>query len=210
MTIDRQTKSNFLIRIIDDDIGVINGLSFLLKCTGWNSIAYTNPIEFLSKDRLSVPGCLLLDIRMPEMSGIELQQEFNKRGINIPIVIITGNADVDTAVKTMRLGAVNFLQKPVEGDALEAALEEAINRVIIKPTGLEPTELIEAYHKLSPREQEIMKLVTKGLTSKQIGMRLGLSERTVQGHRLNLSKKLNIHNAIELQACSKILSSLWK
>ncbi len=207
---DNSVKQNYLIRIVDDDAGVLKGLSFLLACTGWKSVAYTTPLEFLEKDDLSVPGCILLDIRMPGMSGIELQVELNKKGATLPIVIVTGHADVETAVRTMKLGAIDFLVKPVEAEALQKVLEQAVDHSVVNNSGLSKEELKQVYQTLSPREQQILKLVGQGLTSKIIGERLGLSERTIQGHRLNLSKKFKIHSPQELKSCLNVLKSLQK
>ena len=109
----QETKARFLIRVMDDDPGILTGLTFLLGCTGWKSVGYSSAEEFLEKDNKMIPGCILLDIRMPGMTGIELQTELKKQRNELPIIIITGYADVDTAVRTLKKGAFDFLQKPV-------------------------------------------------------------------------------------------------
>lgn len=196
-----ETKARFLIRAIDDDPGIVTGLTFLLTCTGWKSVGYSSAEEFLEKDNMQIPGCILLDIRMPGMSGIELQSELKRRRIELPIIIVTGYADVDTAVRTLKKGAFDFLQKPVDAEKLEEVLSECIQRKMVEDTGNKEEDILKIYDSLSKREQEIFQLTASGLTSKLVGERLGLSERTVQGHRLNISKKLNIHSKKELLAC---------
>ena len=186
----QETKARFLIRVIDDDPGILTGLTFLLGCTGWKSVGYSSAEEFLEKDNKMIPGCILLDIRMPGMTGIELQTELKKQRNELPIIIITGYADVDTAVRTLKKGAFDFLQKPVNAEKLEEIL-----------AGNKEIDVLKIFDSLSRREQEVFELIANGLTSKLVGERLGLSERTVQGHRLNISKKFNIHTKKELLAC---------
>lgn len=114
MTIDAGIKKRFLIRIVDDDVGVRAGLTFLLKCLGWSSVDYLSAEEFLEKDNMLIPGCILLDIRMPGMSGLALQQKLFSDGVQLPVVIITGYADVETAVRTLKRGAFDFLEGSVQ------------------------------------------------------------------------------------------------
>lgn len=202
---DSTAKARYLIRIVDDDAAVLKGLDFLLTCRNWRIKTYQSAKEFLEKDDQEEPGCLLLDVRMPEISGIELQKILLEQGSDIPIIVVTGHADLDTAIRVLKKGAVDFLQKPVEVDKLERALEEAIAKCDLRRSGLGIHEIVQIYHDLSEREQGILHLVAQGLTSKIIGERLGLSERTVQGHRLNLSKKFKVHSAQELQACYELI-----
>ena len=108
MTIDPGIKKRFLIRIVDDDVGVRTGLTFLLKCLGWSSVDYLSAEEFLQKDNMLIPGCILLDIRMPGMSGLALQQKLFSDGVQLPVVIITGYADVETAVRTLNAEPLIF------------------------------------------------------------------------------------------------------
>lgn len=110
--------SQALIRVVDDDKDFLEGLCFLLDAKNWNVAAYRSAKDFLTTDAPSVPGCLILDIRMPDMSGIELQEEMKRRGIDLPIIILTGHADIESAVKTLKMGAVDFLQKPVAPEVL--------------------------------------------------------------------------------------------
>ena len=126
MTIDPGIKKRFLIRIVDDDVGVRTGLTFLLKCLGWSSVDYLSAEEFLQKDNMLIPGCILLDIRMPGMSGLALQQKLFSDGVQLPVVIITGYADVETAVRTLKRGAFDFLEKPIALSRLISSVKEAL------------------------------------------------------------------------------------
>lgn len=205
--IDERLKKRFLVRIVDDDAGVLTGLSFLLQCLGWKSLSYSDAQQFLENDNLHVPGCVLLDIRMPGMSGLQLQEKLFEDGVRLPVVIITGYADVETAVRTLKRGAFDFLQKPIQAEKLEEVLENCCNR---RNTGFDqktPQELASIFHELGPREKTILSLMREGCTSKQIGERLGISERTVQGHRLNLSKKFGVHGKGELLSCLEVIES---
>lgn len=201
-------KKDYLIRIVDDDEGLLNGMKFLLKCKGWQAVGYSSAKSFLAEDLYRMPGCLILDIRMPEMSGIELQQEMIRRGIDIPIVILTGHADVDVAVRTLKSGAMDFLQKPVKADELERVLCEVLNKTLSKSSGLSDNEIYSIWRLLSERERQIMQLTADGLTSRVAAERLGLSERTVQGHRQNLLKKFNVHSKSELLACLEVARTM--
>ena len=205
MATEDKIKSRFLVRIVDDDPGVLTGLQFLLTCLGWKSVGYSSAAEFLEKDNRDIAGVVLLDIRMPGMSGLTLQQKLIEEACKLQIVIITGHADVDTAVRTLKRGAFDFLTKPVTSEKLEAVLDECARKYLAKESGLSARELIEIFNELSAREKDILNLVVKGLTSRQIAERLGLSERTVQGHRLNLSKKFNVHSKSELLACLGVI-----
>lgn len=176
MTIDAGIKKRFLIRIVDD-VGVRAGLTFLLKCLGWSSVDYLSAEEFLEKDNMLIPGCILLDIRMPGMSGLALQQKLFSDGVQLPVVIITGYADVETAVRTLKRGAFDFLEKPIEAEKLDAVLENCWNRWNVKNSGQSPQKIAAIFHEMSEREKGIVRLLVQELTSKQIGDRLGLSER---------------------------------
>ena len=162
---------------------------------------YLSAEEFLEKDNMLIPGCILLDIRMPGMSGLALQQKLFSDGVQLPVVIITGYADVETAVRTLKRGAFDFLEKPIEA-------ENCWNRWNVKNSGQSPQKIAAIFHEMSEREKGIVRLLVQELTSKQIGDRLGLSERTVQGHRLNLYKKFGVHTRDELLSCLKVMEEL--
>lgn len=193
-------KESSLIRIVDDEEIVRNALSFMLACRGWKTVCYGSANEYLTNLRVDDPGCLLLDIRMPEMSGVELQRRMNSGGITLPVIFVTGHADVETAVQTLKAGAFDFLQKPVDGDRLETAIENACSISLEqKKKGPPPAgELKALWTQMSPREKETLKLLAQGLTNSDIAERLNLSARTVQGHRNNLYHKLRVHNLKQL------------
>lgn len=191
-------QNGTLIRIVDDDEDIRRALSFMLECKGWEVRAYESARAFLTQDAPSIPGCLLLDIRMPEMSGVELQQHLKARRIDIPIVFITGHADVETAVQTLKAGAIDFLQKPVDSAQLAAAIEAAVSLSLSRANGqLTPEAVEEVILSMSPREKEITALLLWGVTNKEIAERLDLSQRTVHGHRNNIYHKLRVHNLQE-------------
>ena len=190
-----------LIRIVDDEAIVREALSFLLACKGWQSISYASAEAFLADARPGVPGCLLLDIRMPGMSGLELQQRMKAASLDIPVIFVTGHADVETAVMTLKAGALVFLQKPVDGEKHDEAIRSAVGLSLERLRGQPAKDALErTLEEMSPREKEVLARLREGLTNRDIAERLGLSERTVQGHRNNLYRKLRVHNLSQLRS----------
>ena len=201
MTQFEQIQQNALIRIVDDDEDIRRALAFMLECKGWEVRAYESARAFLTQDSPSVPGCLLLDIRMPEMSGVELQWHLKERRIDMPIIFITGHADVDTAVETLKAGALDFLQKPVDGKRLSEAIDSAVRLSLAHAKGqLSPAEVEKVIAAMSPREKEVAQLLILGVNNKEIADRLVLSQRTIHGHRNNIYHKLRVHNYQEFLA----------
>lgn len=199
-------KKRVWVRIVDDDEDVRQSLSFVLQCKGWQVCDYAGAREFLTHDAPSQPGCLLLDIRMPDMSGVELQAHMRRRRMALPIIFITGHADVDTAVHTLKSGALDFLQKPVNTDVLVQAIEHACEISLAQSLGrLTPEQLQEVVREMSAREREITQLLINNVSNKEIAERFGLSERTVQGHRNNVYRKLRVHNFAEfVEVCRTV------
>lgn len=188
-----------LIRIVDDDEDLTESLRFLLEAEGWEVATYLSAEDYLKGDAPSVEGCLLLDIRMPGLSGLELQEKMKERGWKVPIIFLTGHADVDIAVQAMKYGAVDFLQKPVQAEKLI----QAISNVVVKiredrDYGQSLEHWAEKYELLTDREKKIIILASLGLLNQDIADRLDISTRTVHAHRLNSYKKLGIHTASEL------------
>ena len=190
-----------LIRLVDDDEDFLEGLAFVLEAKGWKTAGYLSPRDFLTSDRPSVPGCLILDIRMPEMSGIELQREMKARGIDLPIIILTGHADVESAVKTLKMGAADFLQKPADTEELFESVESAVRLSFAKcQGGLTLETLRETLATFSAREKDITRLLKEGLVNSAIAERLGLTAKTVRNYRNTVYGKLRVHNTDELLA----------
>lgn len=170
-------------------------MCFLLDAKNWNVAAYRSAKDFLTTDAPGVPGCLILDIRMPDMSGIELQEEMKRRGIDLPIIILTGHADIESAVKTLKMGAVDFLQKPVAPEVLFESIDEAVKLSMVhRLGGLDHRALLEVLSGFSSREKQVTALLVQGLINSLIAERLNLTLKTVQNYRNNIYRKLRVHN----------------
>jgi FixJ family two-component response regulator len=185
--------------VVDDDPGVRNAMRILLKSVGLESALYSSAQEFLAAYQPNQPGCLVLDIRMPGMSGLELQQVLNLRGAVIPVIFMTGHGDIPMAVEAMQHGAFDFLQKPFR----DQDLLDRIQRAIVKDGELrkslgEHERIRSRLDTLTPREREVLELMTKGKQNKAIAQDLGVSPRTVEIHRARVMEKMNTHSVAEL------------
>lgn len=196
-------EENALIRIVDDDASVRDALVYMLEQEGLDTVAYASAEEFLVNDMPSRPGVVVLDVRMPGMSGTRLQDEMIERRIDTPIIFLTGHGDVDMAVKALRKGAYHFLQKPVDTDELVRTIRECLEKT---RRGLTAEEAREAIGLLTPRERQIAKLLLQGVPNHGIAERLNLSVRTVENHRTSLYRKLRVNSYGELK---RILGG-WK
>lgn len=186
--------------VVDDDASLRQALVFLLESVGWSVVAYDSAEALLAAlDELTNPGCLILDVRMPLMSGLELQRILNERNIQLPVIFLTGHADVTLAVQAMKFGANDLIEKPFKDQTLLDAVSQAVRRDLLRhKENATKSMLSERLSKLSLREMEVARLVVEGLPYKAIGMRLYISERTVQVHCQNLKSKLGINSAAEL------------
>lgn len=183
-----QTKT--LVRIIDGD-DLRESAEMMLSYAGWNVSTYPDAVSFLTQDSPSFPGCTVVDIRMPGMSGPELQAEMLRRAISLPIIILTGHANVDLAVMTLKAGAFDFLQKPVDEIVLLETISKACEESLRCSLGLMcAQELKKRFNTLSAREKDVAKLIADGLTTKAIAERLGISDWTVYEHKSEIYKKL--------------------
>ncbi|HEV2285269.1 MAG TPA: response regulator transcription factor [Steroidobacteraceae bacterium] len=183
----QQTPTVF---VVDDDEGVRNSLRFLLKSVGLPTRALGSAGEFLESYKPSQPGCLVLDVRMPGMSGLELQQQLNLRGAVIPVIFITGHGDIPMAVEAMQQGAFDFLQKPFRDQDLIDRIQRALERDARSRAALdEHARIRERLDSLTPREREVLALMTRGKPNKIMAAELGVSQRTVEIHRARVMEK---------------------
>lgn len=185
--------------IIDDDAGVRESIKDLVESVGLHAESFSSAREFLSNERRDGPSCLVLDVRLPGISGLDLQHELRRTGIKIPIIFITGYADVPMSVTAMKSGAVEFLTKPFREQDLLDVIQRALNRDrLLREKHKQLAELRERYAGLSVREREVMSLVVSGLLNKQIAAELGASETTVKIHRGHVMQKMQAKSLPEL------------
>jgi FixJ family two-component response regulator len=185
--------------IVDDDDGVRSSLRILLKSVGLAATPLSSAQEFLAQYNVSQPGCLLLDIRMPGMSGLELQTELNRRGAMIPVIFITGHGDVPMAVEAMQHGAFDFLQKPFRDQELLDRVQRALARDAENRAAVRQHERIRArLRTLTPREHEVLDLLIQGKQNKMMANDLGLSQRTVEIHRAHVMEKMEAKSVAQL------------
>ena len=188
-----------LVMVVDDDSGVRNAMRILLKSVGMESALYSSAQEFLAAWQPHQPGCLVLDIRMPGMSGLELQQQLNLRGAVLPVIFMTGHGDIPMAVEAMQHGAFDFLQKPFRDQELLDRVQRALTRDTENRARLRHTDRIrERLATLSPREREVLDLVTQGKANKMVAGDLGVSQRTVEIHRAHVMQKMEAGSLAEL------------
>lgn len=187
-----------IIHLVDDEESIRKAASFALKTAGYDVIAYTSGVEFLRTAKSAEVGCVILDVRMPEMDGLQVQTTMAARGINMPVIVLTGHGDVSVAVQAMKGGAIDFLEKPFEKAALLEAVRRAFARLDdVDLRALESSEAEVRVAALTPREQEVLEGLASGLPNKTIAYDLGCSSRTVEVHRASLMAKLEVRNLSE-------------
>jgi FixJ family two-component response regulator len=188
-----------IVFVVDDDASMRQALARLLQSVQLRVEVFASPQEFLQSERLNVPSCLVLDVRLPGLSGLDFQAELAKADIRVPIVFITGHGDIPMSVRAMKAGAVDFLAKPFRDQDLLDAVTAAIQRDQKRREHENAmTDLRAHFSSLTPREREIMALVASGLMSKQIAAEVGLSEITVKVHRSHLMKKMGARSVADL------------
>ncbi|MGO9934995.1 MAG: response regulator transcription factor [Steroidobacteraceae bacterium] len=188
-----------VIYVVDDDDGMRRALDTLLSTVGYKTAVFSRPAEFLANFKPDTPGCLVLDIRMPEMSGLEVQQQLNRRGSMMPVIFITGHGDVPMAVQAMKEGAFEFIQKPFRDQDLldqinHALKQDAENRSTVSRRA----EVLHRLESLTPRERQVMDMVVDGAANKVIAIDLNLSERTVEIHRAKVMEKMGARSVAHL------------
>jgi len=187
-----------IVHLVDDDEAIRRSASFMLKTSGYQVQAYASGVELLRQAKELAPGCILLDVRMPEMDGLQVQQELKERGVSFPVIVMTGHGDVTVAVQAMKSGAVDFIEKPFEKAALLSAIEEGFSR--IEQVGRSRVRAEEAQVRLqalTPRERDVLEGLVRGHPNKTIAYDLDISPRTVEIHRANLMGKLNVASLSE-------------
>jgi len=187
------------VYVVDDDDGMRRALSLLLNTVGYKTAAFATPGEFLDKFKPDAAGCLVLDIRMPGMSGLELQQHLNRRGSMLPVIFITGHGDVPMAVQAMKEGAFEFVQKPFRDqdllDRINHALEHDKEN---RSTLAQRADVLKRFESLTAREKQVLDMVVDGAANKVIAIDLGLSERTVEIHRAKVMEKMGARSVAHL------------
>lgn len=187
-----------VVRIVDDDAGVRESYKFLIESDSWLVKTYCSAEDFLEHDNPTVPGCVVLDVRMLGLTGLELQNRLNEFVHKIPVIFISAHADIEMVVKAMQNGALDFLPKPIKDESLLLAIEKAVRLDHMRrEKENEKSQVNQNWSSLSPREQETALLIAEGLLNKQIADRLGIAERTVQVHRANVFSKLGVRNAVQ-------------
>ena len=186
------TLTDRIVHLVDDDEAIRRSASFMLKTSGFIVQTFVSGSELL-KQRDLAPGCILLDVRMPDMDGIEVQQALHARGVTFPVIVMTGHGDIDVAVQAMKHGAVDFIEKPFEKAVLLAAIEEGFARIEnIDRNRTLATDAQVMLEALTPRERDVLLGLARGYPNKTIGFNLGISRRTVEIHRANLMTKLGV------------------
>lgn len=192
-------ESDAIIAIVDDDPSVRRGLERLIRSAGWKTEAFASGQEFLARPGTEAPSCLVLDLQLPGLSGLDLQKRMAEVELEIPIVFLTGHGDIPASVQAMKAGAIEFLTKPVDEQHLLKAIQEAIDRDRrTRQQHADLRELRERYESLTTREQEVMEQVVSGLLNKQIAAELTITEDTVKFHRGNIMRKMRAGSLADL------------
>jgi len=197
-----------VVCVVDDDPAVRDSLRWLLSSVDLEATTFASAQEFIDAYDPDQQGCVLVDVRMPGMSGLELQEELTARGTNLPVIVITGHSDVQMAVRAMKAGAFDFIEKPFNDQALLDLVQKAIeeNKATIQ-VQLQQNEIQGRFSLLSPRESEVLSQIVAGEPNKRISFNLGLSEKTVEAHRAKVMEKTRASSLAELIKMATLLTS---
>src|SRR5713101_4811955 len=188
-----------IVFVVDDDVSVRESLEALIRFVGWQPETFASAEEFLTRPRPVAPCCLVLDVSLPELNGLELQKLIGPDRIDMPIIFITGHGDIPMTVQAMKAGAVEFLTKPIDDDALLSAIKSAVKRsAAALDDQTELQALRQCHESLTPRERDVMRCVVAGMLNKQIAMKLGISEITVKAHRGKVVQKMKADSVADL------------
>lgn len=188
-----------IVFVVDDDVSVRESLELLIGSEGWRPETFESAQEFLARPRVKVPSCLVLDLSLPGLNGLDLQKRVAIERTDMPIIFITGHGDVPKSVQAMKAGAIEFLTKPFSDEVLLSAIRQALERSrAALGEEAEMQELRDRYASLTPREREVMTLVVSGLLNKQVGGELGISEITVKAHRGQVMQKMKADSLADL------------
>ena len=202
-----KTQAEAMVFVIDDDESIREALHSLIRSVGLSVATFPSAHEFLQSDRPDVPACLILDVRMPGLSGLDLQRDLTEGNIHIPIIFITGHGDIPMSVRAMKAGAVEFLTKPFRDQDLLDAIQQALDRDRrARSQQADSADLRHRFHSLTPRETEVFELVVKGLLNKQIALQLGTSEITIKLHRRQVMEKMQADSLADLVRMSEKLN----
>jgi FixJ family two-component response regulator len=201
-----KTQADAMVFVIDDDESMREALHSLIRSVGLRVVTFGSADEFLQSERPDVPACLILDVRMPGLSGLDLQRDLSEGNIHIPIIFITGHGDIPMSVRAMKAGAVEFLTKPFRDQDLLDAIQQALDRDRrARSQQADSADLRSRFHSLTPRETEVFELVIKGLLNKQIALQLGTSEITIKLHRRQVMEKMAADSLADLVRMSEKL-----
>ena len=195
----KEAKDSAVIYVLDDDEGMRRAVSTLLSTIGHRVLPFGKPSEFLAKHDPTQHGCVVLDIRMPEMSGLEVQQHLNKQGSMLPVIFITGHGDVPMAVQAMKEGAFDFIQKPFRDQELIDRINHALQQdAELRKQVMQRADMKQRFDSLTQREHQVLEMVVDGRANKVIAIDLSLSERTVEIHRANVMEKMGARSVAHL------------
>jgi FixJ family two-component response regulator len=188
-----------IVHVVDDDESLRQGLASLFHSVGFDARTYSSTEDFLQSDRLEAAGCIVLDIRLPGISGLDFQEQLAELGIRLPVILMTGHGDIPMSVRAMKAGAVDFLPKPFrDQDMLDAVMVAIKRNRAERERESQSLEVVDRYATLSPREREVMALVTAGMLNKQVAAELGVSEVTVKIHRGAAMRKMGARSLADL------------